>query len=265
MAVNIETMPEAHSPTAPVMPDAGPIFIDQGEVGLLFLHGFTGTAFEGRDFANYFAEKGYGVWVPLLPGHGTTPEDLNGIDYQIWIKTAEHYYQEMCRKYATVYVCGQSMGGALALHLAANYPVKAVVTMACAIIMKDWRLSLLPLAKRFIEYQHKSRGPNVSEKSRKTEIPTYHKYSISSLQEFLKLIGFVKTELPRVECPALIVHSRKDHTITYDNLPYIMAHISSPRKESLTLEKSYHLISLDRERLYIFDTVNKFLENIPSR
>ena len=249
-------------PESALIPGAEPIFIDQGKTGILFLHGFTGSPYEGRDFAFHFARKGYAVWVPLLPGHGTRPEDLEGIPYQRWLEAAKSHYLEMKKHYPTVIVCGQSMGGALALHLAAGHPVDAVISLAGAIFVKDWRLRLLPLARKVLRYQYKSKGPDIRCKKNKEKMATYHKYPLSSLVQFLNLIEFVRAELPQVTSPTLIVHSRRDHTITYENLDYIYHAISATVKKTLTLEDSYHIISVDQEQRRIFEAVEAFLQEV---
>ncbi len=242
-----------------LMPGAEPIFIDQGDIGMLFFHGFTGSPYEGKDLAAYFSEKGYGIWVPLLPGHGTHPRDLEEISYSHWLDTAVRYYLAMRERYREVIVSGQSMGGAIALHLAANYPVNMVTTLAAAVFVKDWRLRLLPLARKIIRYQFKSKGPDIRNKDAKLKSASYGKYPISALEEFLALIRLVKSELPKVTAPALLVHSQRDHTITYENLAYIASHISSPVKRTITVSNSNHVISVDNDKQFIFQEIEKFI------
>ena len=41
------------------------------EVGILLVHGFTGSPASMRPWAEYLNQRGYTVKVPLLPGHGT--------------------------------------------------------------------------------------------------------------------------------------------------------------------------------------------------
>ncbi|RMF61635.1 MAG: alpha/beta fold hydrolase [Calditrichaeota bacterium] len=245
-----------------LMPGAEPIFKEGGDTALLFLHGFTGSPYEGRELAEYFSQKGFTVWVPLLPGHGTEPSDLEGITYQEWIKAAEENYTLLTERYSRVVVCGQSMGGALALHLAATHPVDVLITLAAVVFLKDWRLHLLPLARKIIRYQFKSKGPDIRCKEAKSRSASYHKYPLKSLDEFLKLIHHVKSELPRIEAPALLIHSRRDHTITYENLSYIANHISSPIKKTLSLENSYHVISVDNDKHLIFNAMEEFINEI---
>ncbi len=260
------------NPTLPplpdnIMPGAEPVFIDQGKIGILFLHGYTGSPYEGREFAYHFSQKGFGVWVPLLPGHGTIPEDLEMIHSSDWLNASEQYYLAMKAQYEQVVVCGQSMGGALALHIAAKYPVDALITLAAAIFINDWRLHLLPVVRRVITYYYKSNGPDIHSKTAKKSSASYQKYPLSSLVQFLDLIEQVRQELPAVKAPALLIHSRRDHTISYDNLDYIFNHIASSLKKTLTLTDSYHVISVDQEKELIFSEIEKFFQSgiIPAK
>jgi len=247
-----------------VLPGAEAISCDQGETGLLFFHGFTGSPYEGSRFAEHFSRLGYGVSVPLLPGHGTQPEDLLTIPHERWFEAAELAYHEMTQQYKTVIVCGQSMGGALALHVASKFPVDGLITMAAAVFLKDWRLRFLPLARRLITYQYKSKGPDIRDKQSKAASVSYPKYPLSSLDEFLKLIAKVKGELSKVTAPALLVHSNRDHTITVENVHYIYSQIKSSNKNLLVLDDSYHVISVDVDRERIFSECEQFIESVLS-
>ena len=55
----------------PVLPGAEPFRHEGGEVGVLLCHGFTGSPQSLRPWAEYLAERGLTVALPLLPGHGT--------------------------------------------------------------------------------------------------------------------------------------------------------------------------------------------------
>ena len=49
--------------------------------GVLVLHGFTGNPSSMRIQANAFAELGYHVELPRLPGHGTSVDDMLTTDF----------------------------------------------------------------------------------------------------------------------------------------------------------------------------------------
>lgn len=243
------------------MTGAEPIYHDGGDMGIIFFHGFTGSPYEGKDFTAYFAEKGYTIWVPLLPGHGTKPADLLKTKWEDWYSHAENCFLELKQNCKKIILAGQSMGGSLALCLAARYSVDAIITLAAAVFLKDWRLKLLPIAKKLLHYQYKSRGPDISVKEIKKNNASYHKYPINSIEEFLKLLEYTKKNLELVKSPLLLFHSIKDHTVTYKNMDFIFNHVSSEIKKKISLQNSHHIISLDQEKTTIFKAIEDFLES----
>jgi len=245
-----------------LLPGAKPIFISQSRISMVFFHGFTSSPMEGRQFAEHFAEKGYTVWVPLLPGHGTKPSDLMDVKWQDWYYSAEEFYLNLKNQSDKVIVCGQSMGGALALNLATRFKVDALVTFAAAVFLNDWRLKFLPLAKMFLHYQYKSKGPDVFSREAKKNSVSYNKYPLKSLEQLLLLLKHTKNHLEQVSDPVLLIHSKRDHTVSYKNLDYIYSHVSSNIKEKESLENSYHVISMDIESEKIFHSVDSFLQRL---
>jgi carboxylesterase len=142
-----------------LMPGAEPVFIEGNKTGLLFIHGFTASPYEGK----YIAERLHGksgltVSVPLLPGHGTNPDDLRDKTWKDWYNFVEEKLLELKESCTHVFVCGQSMGAAMALRLAVHQTFQGVICLAGAVFLKDWRLILLPLARRMVTYHYKSKG-----------------------------------------------------------------------------------------------------------
>ncbi|MCH9682512.1 MAG: esterase, partial [Deltaproteobacteria bacterium] len=50
-------------------PDSRPIHRGDGGLGVLLLHGLTGTPYDIAPFADALAERGFAVRGPLLAGH----------------------------------------------------------------------------------------------------------------------------------------------------------------------------------------------------
>ncbi len=246
-----------------LMSGAEPLFIEGNETGFLFIHGFTAAPYEGREIAKrLYDELGYTVAVPLLPGHGTTPEDMKSIEWMDWYLFVRDQYFDLKKHCSRIIVCGQSMGGALALHLASHHPVDAVVTLAAAVFLKDWRLKLLPVARHLITYQHKSKGPDIKNKALKSQVPSYPKYPVKSVDQLLGLVEHTRQDLAEVTAPILLVHSRNDRTVHFDNMQYIYDHVASPRKEKLVLENSYHVISIDFDKDLVYESIAGFVKDI---
>jgi carboxylesterase len=237
-----------------------PLFKPGKSTGFLFLHGFTASPFEGRQLAERLHnEFRWTVSVPLLPGHGTKPGDLIGISWQDWKDCAESEFRRLRERCQKIVICGQSMGGTLALLLASCFPVNGIITLAGAVFLKDWRLLLLPIARHLITYNKKSKGPDIRDTTIKAMIPSYPKYPVRAVEEFIKLLDYTRKELGKVTAPALLVHSRKDRTIHFNNLEYIYQHISSSFKEKVILDNSYHILSLDIEREKVYEKIRNFL------
>ena len=105
-----------------------------GETGVLLLHGLTATTAEVRPLAKGLLNEGYTVSGILLPGHGTTPENLSQTHRKDWIKASEEAYNELKRECSSVIVGGESVGALLALRLASDHPeIKGLLLYAPAV------------------------------------------------------------------------------------------------------------------------------------
>jgi len=105
----------------PVLPGAEPFSADGGEIGVLLCHGFTGCPQSLRPWAEAMAKAGHTVRLPLLPGHGTTWQDMNRTTWRDWYGCVEDAFRELRARCDAVVVGGLSMGGALALRLAEQH------------------------------------------------------------------------------------------------------------------------------------------------
>ena len=104
-----------------------------GEIGILLLHGLTATTAEIRPLAKSLLKEGYTVSGVLLPGHGTTPENLSRTSREDWIKASEKAYNKLKQECSCVIVGGESVGALLAIHLASENPeIKGLLLYAPA-------------------------------------------------------------------------------------------------------------------------------------
>src|SRR5712671_469714 len=94
---------------------------EEGSHGVLLLHGFGDTPQTLSVLARRLHKAGYGVFVPLLPGHGRTMYAFTRSRADEWIDAARHSLLEMRGRYDGVSVVGLSMGGAIAVILAEEF------------------------------------------------------------------------------------------------------------------------------------------------
>ena len=65
------------------------------------LHGFTGNPSSMRGVAEALAAAGFAVELPLLPGHGTTVEDMLTTGFSDWAGAAEAAYLDLAGRVAS--------------------------------------------------------------------------------------------------------------------------------------------------------------------
>src|SRR5947209_6635347 len=115
-------------------------------MGCLILHGFTSSLDCVRPLVPMAEQLGMPYRMPLLRGHGTLPEQLHGVQAADWYADALQALNELHNEVPQVVVCGLSMGGLVALQLAAEQPtlVAGLVTIAAALRFADPLARLSP-------------------------------------------------------------------------------------------------------------------------
>jgi len=230
------------------------------DTGILLLHGFTGYTDELEEMSRYLNKKGITVSVPILPGHGTDVYDLSKYSWQEWFDFVKEEYKKLDKKVKRAYIGGISMGAGLALHYAAHYKTRGVVALSAGVKVLKPSIYVIPYVKSIIKYfpRKKSDG-DVSKKIKRTR-PEYNKTSLNAVDELRKFFIHLKDDIPEITVPVLMVHGLKDHTIPFESASDIFEKLSSKYKKFVTLEKSYHLITMDVEKKKVFEETHKFIK-----
>ncbi|MFT3807226.1 alpha/beta hydrolase [Arenimonas sp.] len=96
-------------------------FPAQARGAVLLLHGLTDSPYSLRHIAALYERAGYAVIVPRLPGHGTVPAGLLGVQWQDWravVRVAARELRARVGPDRPFHVVGYSNGAALALQYA---------------------------------------------------------------------------------------------------------------------------------------------------
>jgi carboxylesterase len=239
---------------AKVLPGAESYFHSGNSIGILICHGFNGTPQSMEYLGKKFADQGFTVYSIRLKGHGTHEEDMESSTYQDWMNNVEEGYcrlKQICRK---VFVIGQSMGGALALDLAAKFDCDGLITINAALLVPDYKPYRHLSAPRFIP----DGKPDINDPEA-IEI-TYSQVPIKAINELLSLMDRVKNEVQRVTCPVLLFHSPEDHVVP-EHCSYEIYHqVSSKDKNMISLTNSYHVASLDYDKDKILEAAISFMK-----
>ncbi len=226
----------------------------------MLLHGFSGSPSELQVMGTVLAGKGYTVKCPLLPGHGTTMDDLEKYTWRDWYDTAVREYTELRQKCEKVFAIGLSMGGALALHLAAHYPVDGIVGLASGVKLRDWRAKLLPVLHRYPIRIWKIR--NAFARGRKPSRFAYDYYSSIASWQVIRFYRHLKEDLPEITAPVLLIHSKYDRTMIYENTDIVNSLIRSKNKKVVALESADHIITLGNNQKTIHREILQFVSSL---
>lgn len=235
-------------------------FYKQGPVGCLLIHGFTGSPREHLELADFLKSKKLTVSIPTLPGHGTHSADLFNYTWRDWfncVKDAHHEMQTVCKE---IFVCGLSMGGTLALHLAAHKPVQGVISLSGAVAFPQWKKIGAKYLKNVIKFRHKKKGEDVYDQSARPKLGSYQRYPLYAVAQLFQLIDHARDDLPEITQPILIIHSRNDHTVDFSNAQIIFDSVSSAQKYKIDLERSYHVITVDVDKEKIKHEILNFIQ-----
>lgn len=230
-------------------------------IAILLFHGFTSTTIEVRPLAEYLQESGYTVMAPLLPGHGTKPEDMLAVRCEDWLDTAESAYHALEKEYSKIVVGGESMGALLALHLAAQHPnISGVVVFAPAIhVSGQWRA---PLLAPFIKFRPKYYLPTDVKQPEPNTLPWqgYNVLPIPAAAQFYGLQKLVRHELVSINQPALIFQGKLDGTIDPQGAQTVLEALSSQEKQLIWLENSGHTLLLGSEHAAVYQQTLRFIQ-----
>ncbi len=238
--------------------DGNSFFLNGGSTGVLLMHGLTATTVEVRALGEFLNQHGFTISSPLLPGHGTCPEDLVDIKWKDWAVTAEKAYLDLAQKCSRVIVGGESLGALLSLYLAYRYPqIEMVLLYAPALQVKRiWRAAVL---QPFIKIRPKGYGG----KDLEGHLPWqgYTVVVVPAANQLRKFQKVVRRLLPDVRQPLLIFQARVDRTIDPMGSQVVYNRAGSAIKELVWLNQSGHTVLLDIERESVYKHTLAFLQN----
>jgi len=246
----------------PIRPGAQAWSVDGDDrIGVLLLHGFTGSPASMRPWGEQLAQRSWTVRVPRLPGHGTRWQDMNITRWQDWYSEADRNLRELSSRCDRVFVGGLSMGGSLALRLAQEHPqaISGLVLVNPSVHTERLDRHLLPVVKHLV-----GSFPGISNDIAKPgvdEIP-YNRTPLKAAASLMEMWSVIKRDIASVHQPLLLFRSAQDHVVEPSNAEWILSHIHSSDVEEVVLHNSYHVATLDYDAQIIVDTSVAFIERL---
>ncbi len=244
-----------------VLPGAEPFSAPGGPPGALVLHGFTGSPQSMRGLAQALAGAGFAVELPRLPGHGTSVDDMATTTWDDWSGAAEAAYKDLAARCERVVVVGLSMGGTLTVWLATRHPEIAGVAVVNPLV-EPLDASITDLARDLHakgETTIAGIGGNIAEPGQ-IEL-AYDAVVLSCLLSLGEAVAELSTQLDQVTSPVLILNAPQDSVVPPSNSDLLARSVRGP-VERVTLERSYHVATLDYDRDLIEERVVAFARRV---
>lgn len=231
-----------------------PVLIDGAEPqswvgnrnGVLVLHGFTANPGSVRILAEAAADAGWSVELPLLPGHGTSIEDLIPKRFSDWLEAAEAALLRLQERCDRVVVMGLSLGASLTLFLGNSHPELAgLVCINPAVQAPPETIAAVQTmvdagVKWTVGIGSDIADPNSFESA-------YEETPLEPLKSILVAAGNADFGPENLKQPLLLITSRQDHVVSPEDSVYLAANYGGD-VDHLWLSRSFHVATRDYDR-----------------
>ncbi len=185
----------------------------------------------------------------LLPGHGTHVSAMLPIGWPEWSEAVLDEARQLKQHCDLVFLVGHSLGGAICLHVSAHEEVAGVVAMCAPIYMPFWMEPAVRFARLFTPMLPSLREDVHDVTARRRYARDAHRWTVlAPVHSMLRFLPTLRSELPRITVPALIMVALHDHVVPARDGRVIYRLLGSREKYLVTFHRSYHVIMKDYER-----------------
>lgn len=230
------------------------------KAGVLLVHGLNGSVKDMVEIEELLRGNGLVTRNLLLPGHGSHVREMLPLGWPEWAAAVRAAYRGLRHQCEHVFLVGHSLGGALCLHLAAHEEVAGVVTMCAPLSMYPWMRPLVRAGKYLWPLVPTVREDIRDPAARRRYTRDVYRWTpMRPVESMMNYLPILRTELPRVTAPALIMVSNHDHVVPARDGKEIYHLIGSREKHFVTFHHSYHVIMKDHDREEVFAKTEAFV------
>lgn len=243
---------------------SAPFCLGDGPDVCLLLHGLTGTPAEVRPVGEALAAAGFRAVGPLLPGHGTTPEDLATVTHRDLLEAALRELLALAGA-RRVYLCGLSAGALLSVQLAARSYIREGLPDFSAMALLAPAVDFAGLTRVFTEVIGRlpalpfvvgKAGRDIQSKTYERADGAYEAIPLRWGRELRQLRDEAMRLAPRVHAPTLLLHGARDRTVRPSGAFRLAREL--PSSEVRILPQSGHVLPLDLESDAVCAAVRDF-------
>jgi carboxylesterase len=237
----------------------------RGAPAVLLLHGAGDTPQSMRYLGDALFARGFHVFAPLLPRHGRTLGEFQRVTADELTHAAEQSYVDLRRSHEWVGVIGLSMGGALAVQLAAEYreiPALGLIAPYLAMPRQIERLAKLShIWGMLIPAARSGEGVSILDPDERRRNLAYGVFTAAGLRALRVTMRRAVFALPRVAAPTLVIQSSQDNRIAAPDTERAFALIGSNDKRLEWVTGAAHIITVDYGREEVIARLAAFMES----
>jgi carboxylesterase len=242
---------------------------------VLIVHGFGDTPQTLQYLADHLHGLGFTVHAPLLPGHGRTLAEFGVTSAEAWLALVEKEFAVLRARHEFVGLVGLSMGGALAVILAARSATNrpgANHTNARgpdALVLLAPYLGMRPRAERaamlhwliapFAQYLPSREEASIRDPDERRRNRGFGTVTPRVLRELRRVVLWAQEALPDVRQPALVIQSREDNRIEETTASRSFDRLGSANKRFVWTEGNGHVITVDTGRERVLGLTGEWL------
>jgi carboxylesterase len=217
-------------------------------VGVVVVHGFTGTPWSVRGVADAMVAAGFDVELPRLPGHATTVEDMIATDWSDWSGEVARARAAIAERCDQVVLVGQSMGATLILASAIHDP-----DVAGLVCINPATRTRAPEELALIDDLLEDGFPIVPGEGSDIADPessdvSYDGTPLRPLRSLLvDGIAPIEQRFSELTAPLRLFTSRQDHVVPPGDSEHLLGTYGGV-VEHTWLERSYHVATRDFDR-----------------
>jgi carboxylesterase len=235
-----------------VRPGADAFSFGEGPIGVLMVHGFTGSPASMRPIGTWLASRGIAVEGVRLPGHGTSIDDLRTRRWTEWVEEAGRGLDALRARCRTVVAFGLSMGGAVVLRLVASRPGDVEGMALANPYVFDARHLVIPVGRLFL----REVGGVANDIAKPGEDENAdERMPVPAVAQMAEMLRHVRRDLRSIHIPTVIFVSGDDHVIPKGSARKVYERLGSERKELVPCPHSFHVVTLDHDAALVAERV----------
>lgn len=218
----------------------------RAETGALLIHGFTGSPAELRPLGGALSSRGIDAHGMLVPGMARDMVRLNTMTQEIWESAARAAWEPIRAHYRHAILLGYSMGGALAVELAAWRSPDRLILLAPFTRIADRLAWLLPVL-RFVRREYRPfdgldpvdpdvrkffedtlPGIDMDDPDLLREVVQHSVIRMDTIYELRKLGRRAEKLAKQVTAPTLVVQGRQDRIVRPRDTDHLVARLNGP-------------------------------------